>query len=60
VAYNLQIGKNKIKLLMECESVTQNVSFGRTRRIHVWEKVLLQENATCELWLFETKSLIKM
>jgi hypothetical protein len=28
VAYNFQIGKNKTKLLMEYESVTQKVLFG--------------------------------
>jgi hypothetical protein len=29
VAYNFQIGKNKLKLLMEHESITQKVLFGK-------------------------------
>jgi hypothetical protein len=30
MAYNFQVGRNKIKLLAEYESVTQNVLFSNT------------------------------
>jgi hypothetical protein len=41
MAYNFQIGNNKIKLLTKYESVTKKVLFGRpiNRRIDTWEEV---------------------
>jgi hypothetical protein len=44
VAYNIQNGKNKIKLLMEYENVTQNILLVIELILQIANK---QENASC-------------
>jgi hypothetical protein len=63
VAYNIQIGNSKIKLLTQYESVTQKVLFGNAvltaliseRKYDSDLKMgTVQENEMCVLWFLET------
>jgi hypothetical protein len=68
MAYNVQLEKNKIKLLIQYESVTQRVSFGNAVFAALMSGKIydvIPQNGDCStktmcvLWVFETKSVIK-
>jgi hypothetical protein len=61
VAYNSQTENNKIRLLMEYESVTRKVLFGNAVLAALMSGRIydvMPRNGV--LWFFETKSVIKM
>jgi hypothetical protein len=69
VVYNFQIGKNKVTLLAEYETMAQNVlcdmlyspqwCLGENMTSFL-KMTIVREKAICILWFLETKSDIKM